>query len=610
KKKAQKETRQPLSCTRCRERKIKCDRTKPCISCCARGVPKECHFVIAEGSTYEPVLQSHELRKLRAENLRLKERLRAAKQSGDGEQQDAPSPSQPLGDRLGARAKRPSVKQKRFKDNKADSLYFGSPGLASIVNDFASLHVGSHSLSHSMPRGADMYASQNTPAYPFATMWLAVPRPQVDGGIHALLHCLPPKEDLFRYLDAFQNRAQSCSFPHVPDEVTGTEIERFLSDTRTNAEMFPDMLALIFAALALGSQNGVFDKCNGKWVAGAMETEQKNFGDIYIAAAMQALRMASFMNRPTLLGIQTLIMIGPYLTNSGRFLDAWTLFGTTIRLAHSIGLHRNPKYLDPAPPLKECGIRQKVWWWMLHMDQQYSMTLGRPLGISGIGDCPPAEPLTTNPTILRLSEYINQFTVLARQILSSDRLTVTKIDWFTDRLLALWDTMPEMLQFDETWLEKGKQIPEWPLDAMAAAALLCWTMGQQAFNSCMILLTDALETGALAHVPQVERAYAVFVELEKLGIHKLAGLAVERVSWGLAELGKRQIQQRAESSRGATMGEASGSGAAEGSRQRVLDVPEHSPSDTVMGNTGMYLLEDPGLQSFSPESFQPLGWEM
>lgn len=43
------------------------------------------------------------------------------------------------------------------------------------------------------------------------------------------------------------------------------------------------------------------------------------------------------MSRPTLLAIETLIMIGPYLTNSGKFLDAWALFGVTIRLAHSIG---------------------------------------------------------------------------------------------------------------------------------------------------------------------------------------------------------------------------------------------------------------------------------
>ena len=58
---------------------------------------------------------------------------------------------------------------------------------------------------------------------------------------------------------------------------------------------------------------------------------------LLVAAAMQALRMASFMNRPSLLAVETLILIGPYLTNSGKFLDAWALFGVTIRLAQSIG---------------------------------------------------------------------------------------------------------------------------------------------------------------------------------------------------------------------------------------------------------------------------------
>lgn len=187
---------------------------------------------------------------------------------------------------------------------------------------------------------------------------------------------------------------------------------------------------------------------------------------------MQALRMASFMNRPTLLGIQALIMIGPYLTNSGRFLDAWTLFGTTIRLAQSIGLHRHPKYLDPAPPTqKECSLRQTLWWWMLHMDQQYSMTLGRPLGISGIGDCPPPYELTTDPRFVRFSTFINNFTLLARQILSSDRLSNTKIDDFTDALRGLLETLPETLQFNESWLDSNTEIPEWPLDAMAAGSV-------------------------------------------------------------------------------------------------------------------------------------------
>ena len=188
---------------------------------------------------------------------------------------------------------------------------------------------------------------------------------------------------------------------------------------------------------------------------------------------MQALRMASFMNQPTLLSIQTLVMIGPYLTNSGRFLDAWTLFGTTIRMAHSIGLHRNPRFLNPAPPQRECMIRQTVWWWMLHMDQQYSVTLGRPLGISGFGDCPPPEPLSSNPTLLRLGEFVDHFTIIARQILSSDgMMSVTKIDEFTDKLLGLWDTMPEALQFNESWCQENTPLPDWPLEVMSASELM------------------------------------------------------------------------------------------------------------------------------------------
>ncbi|KAI9659144.1 MAG: hypothetical protein M1821_002104 [Bathelium mastoideum] len=293
-------------------------------------------------------------------------------------------------------------------------------------------------------------------------MWPALPQTCAQ----ALVNCLPDRNELFEYLDSFQRRAPSCSFPHALDEGTTKEVERFLSDPRKNAELFPDMLAFIFASLALGLQLGSRDRNEGQWIPQSLEAEASR-GDVYIAAAMQALRMASFMSRPTLLAIQSLIIMSPYLTNSGRFLDAWTLFGSTIRIAHSIGLHRNPRYLEPAPPLPECATRQSLWWWILHMDQQYSMTLGRPLGISGIGDCPPPEPLTTDPTILRFSEFVNQFTVLARQILSSSRLSNSKIDDFTDKLQSLWDTLPEMLQFDESWLEEDKPVPEWPLNVMA-----------------------------------------------------------------------------------------------------------------------------------------------
>lgn len=115
------------------------------------------------------------------------------------------------------------------------------------------------------------------------------------------------------------------------------------------------------------------------------------------------------------------------------------------------------------------------------MDQQYSITLGRPLGISGIGDCPPPEPLSTNATRLRLCEFINHYTILARQILSSDGLNhAVRIDELTDKLVGLWDTMPESLQFNESWLRGDTQLPEWPLEIMSACKSN-WTLSRPRF---------------------------------------------------------------------------------------------------------------------------------
>jgi hypothetical protein len=122
--------------TKAKLTRAKCDRTKPCSACCARGQPKDCQF-IAEGGDYAPIQQSYELRKLRAENLRLKERLRAGRISIEDEDSDfAASPESHLGDRAGSSQRRRTAKQKRFQGSEwQDSIYFGSPGLASVVAD-------------------------------------------------------------------------------------------------------------------------------------------------------------------------------------------------------------------------------------------------------------------------------------------------------------------------------------------------------------------------------------------------------------------------------------------------------------------------------------------
>ena len=345
-------------------------------------------------------------------------------------------------------------------------------------------------------------------------------------------------------------------------------------------------------------------------------------------------------------------MLGPYLTNSGRFLDAWALFGTTIRLAQSIGrksnllflrhqlltavlpVHRDPERLNPPVPPKEAAVRRSLWWWIMYMDQQYSITLGRPLGISSMGDCPPPEPLVQDPVVQSLSNYISQFTILTRQILSTGYLTANQIDDFTEQLFALKHTLPSILQFNDTWLDISKPVPGWPLDMQAAtlhakthtyilllnrqrvstannqqqagpsaanyssrgrrrvlqscravlqafeyfrtraaAGLVCWTMGQQAYNAAVLLLLAMLETNEATDLETVQRAYSTFLEMQRLGIHRLAEAAVDRLGSLMKEVPTAQ-----------------------------------TPKEAVMGQSGMILLEDPGLQGFVDGGFSPLSF--
>lgn len=185
---------------------------------------------------------------------------------------------------------------------------------------------------------------------------------------------------------------------------------------------------------------------------------------------MQALRNASFLNEPSLTCVRALLVIGLYLTKHARFQDAWSLFGLTVRLAQTIGLHRDPDTLDPPVSCHERAVRRSTWWFTIYSDQYLSTMLCRPICISSIGDCPPEKPSTINTIEVRLSDIVHEFTIVSRRILSSEgSASPSKLRAFTGELLSLWKTMPEALQFDERWLRSEETLPEWPLDTVAAS---------------------------------------------------------------------------------------------------------------------------------------------
>ena len=107
------------------------------------------------------------------------------------------------------------------------------------------------------------------------------------------------------YLESFQRRSQSCSFPHMPEECTQPEVKRFLENIEHHAVTNPDMFALLFATMAQGLQSGIFDQCGGEWIPGAVDAETQR-GDVFgnILHLYNVFRRLTFSSRRCYAGIE------------------------------------------------------------------------------------------------------------------------------------------------------------------------------------------------------------------------------------------------------------------------------------------------------------------
>lgn len=117
-----------------------------------------------------------------------------------------------------------------------------------------------------------MYTTQDA-MYPFPTLWPAMSRTQ------GLLQCLPPRDELYHYLESFSTKARGFAFPYVPEDLSQKEVERFLENAEENADKVPDLLALIFAALALGVQLDMFENRQGAGTGVSQNSSRK--GEIF-----------------------------------------------------------------------------------------------------------------------------------------------------------------------------------------------------------------------------------------------------------------------------------------------------------------------------------------
>ncbi|KAL8711980.1 MAG: hypothetical protein Q9220_003676 [cf. Caloplaca sp. 1 TL-2023] len=128
------------------------------------------------------------------------------------------------------------------------------------------------------------------------------------------------------------------------------------------------LIALIFVMLAMGTQ----------FVELPSLEEREQTAEFYVSASHQALRLFSYLGRPSIGSIQTMVLITYFLMNDNHASDAWAFAGILQRQAYALGLNRDPSIVKPDAHPSEMQQRRKVWQAVFMQDTFLSVIIKLP----------------------------------------------------------------------------------------------------------------------------------------------------------------------------------------------------------------------------------------
>jgi transcriptional regulatory protein GAL4 len=112
----------------------------------------------------------------------------------------------------------------------------------------------------------------------------------------------------------------------------------------------------------------------GAWCIGDDESVMDDFFDQKIGRLFEA---RSIFESANLALVQALLLLSNYTQKRNRPNTGWNYLGLAVRMALSLGLHKEfPKW---DIPLLQREMRRRVWWGIFIFDSGASITFGRPV---------------------------------------------------------------------------------------------------------------------------------------------------------------------------------------------------------------------------------------
>lgn len=342
-------TRSLQACVPCHRSKRKCNRRKPCSECLKRQRTSECAYE-ALGSQTISTLNDSQI-SAESETQILRERiveLEGALSSLRKQQKDD-----------GSRGHKRSRTSEGYVCDEdvyyGRSFYLGGSSAPNLLQRMISLAPSNSSDllfaffggtdGETITSDCDVFG-QNFPAH------YGVPE------MLSLIHAME-KEQLEQRLNSYFEIVDPLHH-YLP---TPWILQRYERCITADWIPPPQELALIFAILALGD----------------LVALNKSSWQL-ISASLHLLWGSKFLTSPSVDAVATFSYIAVYLQHEGRLSEYWPLLGMVIRIAQSMGLHRDPRWIGNLSR-EESEVRRRIFHTIAAQETALSIMFGRPAGL-------------------------------------------------------------------------------------------------------------------------------------------------------------------------------------------------------------------------------------
>ncbi|KAF2192492.1 hypothetical protein K469DRAFT_731017 [Zopfia rhizophila CBS 207.26] len=374
-----KRARAQLSCTPCRQGKLKCNREHPvCDQCTKRSRHNACQYVPPPSKNKQAQNMRGRIRNL--ENLVVNLINQKAQEQGTRDDTSEAAEGQ-AGDTVAQKeaddeANVESFGKLRISHAGAETNYVGAGHWSSILKEIEDVKDSLDNEEEGDEPSEEVWDDCNARS----TVTFGMPRPITKG---QLIQEMPPKDEVDRLLPLWFNSADPLLYIiHAP--TFQEEYKQFWKDPSSTSVMW---IALLYSAMALGiilgprnpglnahaaaydcSSGSVFDKTDHMGSA----------ANKYQQLASSAMVLADIAkSQPYTL--ETLMIYGEceFLRRDDHHSKIWLMNGVVIRVALRSGLHRDPSNFSGMSPFQG-EMRRRIWHVLNMMDTLVSFAIGLP----------------------------------------------------------------------------------------------------------------------------------------------------------------------------------------------------------------------------------------